>query len=197
MPNDIISNSNFNSPSLLPTAKSRRSERIEQRINQALDHVIHERRIDVRPAEIYTAAHISRPTFYAHYRSCDDALTKYETGLEHEFAHNLSTCSKSDSLFTILLVFINRHHDYFAACLASRNVYLLTRFVHQSLSLASTKYGDRLSYFTNVAAIEGIIYCWFQDGYSRDFLESYLTAIRKCIELYSNSNSPFQHILTK
>ncbi len=163
----------------------RRALRIENAVNQVLNDVILKRRIDVRPFDLYTAADVSRPTFYAHYRSCNDALGKYEAKLQAEFADFITTCARAESTFVLLLVFINRRRAYFSSCLASQNIYMLTRFIRQSIMFAHITYHNRIAYFTNISAIEGIIYCWHEDGFNQTFIESYAGLIRDSIKEYS------------
>lgn len=192
MPNNVISSfNNLADDELLPQdynssiRRDRRSLRIEDAVNQVLNDVIRKRRIDVRPFDLYTAADVSRPTFYSHYRSCSDALSKYEAKLQAEFADFLTAHTRAESTFALLLIFINRRRAYFSSCLASQNIYMLTRFIRQSIMFAHITYHNRIAYFTSISAIEGIIYCWHEDGFNQTFIEPYAELIKDSIKEYS------------
>lgn len=192
MPNKISNSKNSSNDEFIPqdyNALIRRDRRIlrnEEAVYRALNEFISTRRIDVRPNEICNAANVSRPTFYSYYSSCSDALKKYEAKLQSEFTSFIADHIKTESAFTLLLIFIYRRQNYFNACFSSQNVCLLTRFIRQTIAVTDVIHRDRIAHFTNVAAIEGIIYCWYEDGFNQASIKTYTNLINDSIKGYSH-----------
>ena len=135
-------------------------------IQRELIQAIKQRRIGLRATEIYTQAKLSRPTFYLHCRSCDDALRRYEASLLYEFK-NLSTIPlastsimRRDIILTILMNFLSKHRAYFVANFENYNFYLLTALLEEIESVLLPPTSNHKDGMIRIAVIEAIISYW-------------------------------------
>lgn len=128
-----------------PNIHDARYKNNEHLLHGALHTSLANRRINVRPYEICRAATISRPTFYAHCYSVDDALRQYEGDLQEEFHDRLPKVGcNHEAIFTVMLGFMRDAKGYFKATIPNSNYWLLqTIFEDVRPKLVSKNIGDR------------------------------------------------------
>lgn len=146
--------------------------RQERSIRRGLERALARRRIGLKTSELCRDARIAHSTFYAHYRTCDEALIWYELTLEEEFVKLLPQNTRRDLAFTLLLGFVLKHQRYFASAFQSRNMYLLARLVkHACVPVAEL---NRQAYILYIWSVGAMIWCWGEcDKFSAGKMEVY------------------------
>ncbi len=144
----------------------------EKSIRRGLERALAGRRIGLKTSELCRDAQIAHSTFYTHYRTCDEALIRYELTLEEEFVRLLPQNNRRDLAFTLLLSFVLRHQRYFASAFQSRNMYLLARLVgHVCVPMAGL---NRQAYVLYIWSVGAMIWCWGEcDKFSAGKMEVY------------------------
>lgn len=146
--------------------------RQEKLIRRGLDSILERRSIGVKTVDFCELAGISSAVFYAHYASCDEALTWYELELEEEFVRSLPQNAGRDLGFTLLLSFVLRHRQYFASNFKNRNMYLLARLVRYVCVPAEGL--NQKAHVLYVCSVEAMIWCWGEcDKFSTRKMEKY------------------------
>lgn len=144
----------------------------ERLIQRGLEKAVARRRIGLKTIELCREAGIASPTFYSHYRNCDEALIGYEVMLEENFVRSLSRGMRKDVVLTKLLAFVRRHQKYFAAAFKSRNLYLLYRLVRHALPYTETV--QLRPYILYTWSVGAMIFCYGEcDKFSDRRLEAY------------------------
>lgn len=147
----------------------------EKSIQHALHSALSHRCINAQATRIFRKAEVAPPTFYLHCCDANDALRRYEHGIEKEFKAALPKNSNREMLFTIFLAFIYHHHGYFSATCKNRDFYLISRLLMDARPLLVGA-GDisEKSYAVFIAHINAIIFCWIEyDHCQKDLLPTY------------------------
>lgn len=145
--------------------------RQEMLIRRGLERALAGRRIGLKTSELCRDAQIAHSTFYAHYRTCDEALVWYELALEEEFVKLLPQNRRRDLVFTLLLSFVLKYRHYFASAFQGRNMYLLARLVKHACVPTGL---SRRAYVLYVWSVGAMIWCWGKcDKFSEGKMEVY------------------------
>ena len=150
----------------------------EMMIQRGIEHALAKRRIGLKTTELCRDAKIASPTFYLHYKNCDEALVGRELAMEESFVRSLPQNMKKDAAFTKLLAFVIRHQHYFAASFRSRNFYLLVRLIQHAIPY--TKKLQHRAYTLYVWSIGAVIFCFGEcDRFSEKKAETYRQILMK------------------
>lgn len=134
--------------------------RNDKLIQKEIFKAIAERNISVRISTVCRNIDISPPTFYLHYSSCNEVLSRYEMDLTSEFKQNLPTAQDRTTTFSLLLIFIYHHRKYFKANFCSHNFYMFSRLLQELRpGLVGSSVGDKL-YLSYTAALAACIAWW-------------------------------------
>lgn len=147
--------------------------RQEKLIRRGLEQALAQRRIGLKATELCRDAKIANPTFYLHYKNCDDALIQYELALEEAFVKILPRNPRKDLSFTLLLNYILQNRHYFSSTFQNRNLYLLSRLIRYAIT---PKAGlNQKAYALYLWSVKTMIWCWGEhDGFSEAKLDLYL-----------------------
>lgn len=147
-------------------------------IRKVLHEGLAERRINLKLTDICQAATISRPTFYAHWASADDALRKYETSLHQDFSDRLPEAKVSKPvIFTMLLSFMRDEQGYFQATMPTANYWLLQSLFDEIRPRLVSKATDK-SYDLYVQAQIALIGCWVKyEHFSNEKMPLYVNKL--------------------
>lgn len=147
----------------------------EKSIQHALNSALSRRCINAQATRIFREAEVAPPTFYLHCCDANDALKRYEHGLEKEFKTSLPKSSNREMFFTVFLAFIYHHHGYFCATCKNRDFYLTSRLVGDAkyLLVGDGNISEK-SYAVFVGNVNAIIFCWIEyDHCRKDLLPAY------------------------
>ena len=146
--------------------------RQEKLIQHELERALAKRRIGLKASELCRDAEMSRSTFYAHYKSCDEALTWYELRLEEEFVRSLPQNLRRELAFLLLFIFISKNQKYFSAPFQNQNMFLLTRLVKHVCAPGAEL--NQKAYVLYVWSVQAMIWCWGEcDNFSAAKAEIY------------------------
>lgn len=146
--------------------------RQEKLIQHELERALAKRRIGLKASELCRDAEMSRSTFYAHYKSCDEALFWYELRLEEEFVRSLPQNLRRELAFVRLFSFISKHQQYFSATFQNQNMFLLARLVKHVCAPRAEL--NQKAYVLYVWSVQAMIWCWGEcDNFSAAKAEVY------------------------
>lgn len=149
--------------------------RNEKIIQRNIAKIIAERRISVRVRDICRSSDISAPTFYLHYRNCNDALHKQEVKIKRLFREVLPEKCSREGAFTILMVFMCQHQVYFKATLKSYNLYLLTELIEIMKPYILPSDVNPKTYALYTGSLKGMFVYWYQhDRLAKDKIPYYV-----------------------
>lgn len=128
-----------------------------------IDKMTGERRLSVTVAEVCREAKTSCATFYAHFRSCEEARNLHEDELEAELINMLpKKVREREALFTILLSFLYRNRRYFRANFRSGDAYLLRRIMLRlKYTLGCASISER-TYLIYIGVVIAIVSYWIE-----------------------------------
>lgn len=128
---------------------------------QALQGGLAKRSMNLRPTEICRVATITRPTFYQHCRSSDDALQKYEQSLRQKFSHRMVVQPKEKKVtYTLLLGFIREEQGYFAATMPNHDYFLLSQLLARLKTAIVGKKVSAVTFELYAHQQLALISCW-------------------------------------
>lgn len=146
--------------------------RQEKLIQHELERALAKRRIGLKASELCREAKMARSTFYAHYKSCDEALIWYELRLEEEFVRSLPQNLRRELAFARLFSFISKHQPYFSATFQNQNMFLLMRLVRHACAPEIVM--NQKAYVLYIWSVQAMVWCWGEcDNFSVTKAEVY------------------------
>ncbi len=154
--------------------------RNDKLIQKEIFKAVAERDISVRISTVCRNIDISLPTFYLHYRSCNEVLNRYEMNLTSEFKQKLPTAQDRTTTFSLLLIFIYHHRRYFKANFRNHNFYMFSKLLQELRpGLAGSSVGDK-PYLSYTAALAACIAWWgTHENFSKDAIPDYAKQLAK------------------
>ncbi len=133
----------------------------EVAIQRALLLGIRNRNVNFSIGELCLKANITRPTFYAHHSSANDAMYSYEAEVLTDFEMRLPNKPlRREVLFTILLGSITHHRNYFSATLEGGNSYTLIKMLDLLKPYLVPPEASRCTYLAYRGNLKTIIQIW-------------------------------------
>ncbi len=125
----------------------RRVRRTKQRLNDALEALIVEKRYDkITVQDLIDRADVGRSTFYAHYETKHDLLVSGFDQLAAEMElHIAQEQTDAGSIMPSLALFhhLAEHHHLYKAMLGSRGINIVTQMLHSMLLRHATSELER------------------------------------------------------
>lgn len=151
-----------------------------KKIQQEIFRAVANRDISVRVSQVCRKADITAPTFYLHYRNCNDVLDCYEGSLLEEFRRNLSRSLNHETTFHLLLIFIYQHRQYFRASFRGRNFYAMAEILRELRPVLARRMLDDRVYMAYAANVVAHIAWWgIRERFSRDAIPDYASRLAK------------------
>lgn len=143
-------------------------------IQREIFKAVANRSMSVRISQVCHNAKLSLPTFYAHYRSCNDVLDQYERNLLCEFRESLPITRTRTVVFSLLLILIYKHRKYFKANLTSHNFYILSLIIDELRPiLASKDISDKVYLNYTATVISSIVWWGTREKFAKGLIPIY------------------------
>lgn len=157
-------------------ARNRTYRRNELAIQKALLPGVRDRVVDCTISELCLLAEVTRPTFYAHHDSPNDAIHSYEDEVFGDFKDSLPIKSLNrDATFTLLLGNIARHRKYFSATLEGKSSYVLVEMLDLIRPRLVTGNVSDATYLIYRGNLKSIIQIWgTKDHFTRTRIPFYV-----------------------
>ena len=114
----------------------RRVRRTEQRLNDALESLIIEKRYDkITVQDLIDRADVGRSTFYAHYETKDDLLLSWTQLADDMELHMAQDQTDAESITPSLALFrhLGEYHHLYKAMIGGGGIDIVTEMIHSRL----------------------------------------------------------------
>ncbi len=182
--------------------KDKKYQKSDQKICDYSNEILRKeaRKIDIKSAEIYRGAKVSRATFSRHYNNVSDIKIREEERVFDGFRRQIKSSDGKDMVIFKFVLVIYQNRGIFLTCLKRNDVFLLKKMVHKMNQLVTRNwrsYGSgidakfmRWSAYLIIAAVEE----WARRSFRGDLLEEEARLIKRVYDFLEKNQGELARV---
>lgn len=161
------------------------------------------RKIDIKNAEIYRGARVSRATFSRHYKDATDIKVKEEERVFGEFRRQIKGSDNREEIIFKFALSLYKNKDVFLVCARRNDVFLLKRMISEVNRLIMRNwrsYGKEVDREINrwgTYLIIAVVEEWARRNFRDDLLEEEALLIKRVYDFLERNRGELARIFVK
>ncbi len=161
------------------------------------------RKIDIRNAEIYRGAKVSRATFSRHYKNVTDIKIREEERVLGEFRRQINSSDNREVVIFKFVLMLYKNRNVFLVCMRRNDVFLLKRMIfgmNRLVMRSWRRYDDVINRWVRrwgTYLVIAVVEEWARRNFRGDLIEEETQLIKRVYDFLEKNQGELARIFTK